>query len=387
MHLTALAAAARVAVVVAIALAASARPAAAARASDAEDAYAAALTRAIAAKERALDVNEPPRWEEALRLFQEAASIRYTRECAYEIGVAAEHLSRNDLPVEGYEAALDLGLVGPARARAQAFVAAHASGMARLMVRGPAGRVVSVAGVHRGRLPLQRPIVLFPGEVRLDILDASNTVTSVTVRLRGGQAEAVDLDKEAVAAKPPSADSPPPPAPVVTPRPSESDPARLPPPPPAAAAPSAMSPTPAANPEPPGRAEVDVSSRGLWIAGIGAVVGVAAAVLWPVSQSRINSERSTLADNCIDPVVNDACTALPGHGAAGQTASDSIATWKAVRIGAAVGVGVGVVAVAGGLLLRYRDGMDAATASPRPALVLEQEGGRLRLGLAWTLQF
>src|SRR5215471_4519783 len=146
MHLNPLSPFARggVAIAVAATVVAMGPAASAARPNDVEDAYTAALTRAIAAKERALDVNEPPRWEEALRLFQEAAALRYTRECAYEIGVAAERLWRNDLAVEGYEAALDLGLVGPPRARAQAFVAAHASGMARLAVRGPAGRVVTV---------------------------------------------------------------------------------------------------------------------------------------------------------------------------------------------------------------------------------------------------
>src|SRR5262245_32460680 len=115
------------------------------------DAYGAALTRAIAAKERALDVNEPPRWEEALRLFQEAAALRGTRECAYEIGFAAERLKREDLAVESYEAALDLGLVGPPRTRAQAYVAGHAAGLARLKVRGPAGVRLRVAGIDRGR--------------------------------------------------------------------------------------------------------------------------------------------------------------------------------------------------------------------------------------------
>ena len=57
------------------------------------DAYDATLTRAIAAKERAMDVNEPARWEEALRLFQEADAIRATREASYELGHAAERLA------------------------------------------------------------------------------------------------------------------------------------------------------------------------------------------------------------------------------------------------------------------------------------------------------
>jgi len=79
------------------------------------DAYDATLTRAIAAKERAMDVNEPARWEEALRLFQEADAIRATREASYELGHAAERLARTDLAVEAYEAALNLGLTGQPR--------------------------------------------------------------------------------------------------------------------------------------------------------------------------------------------------------------------------------------------------------------------------------
>lgn len=118
-------------------------------AAEAEDAYSAALTRAIAAKERALDVNEPPRWEEALHLFQEATALRATREAAYEIGFAAERLSRTDLAVESYEAAIALGLSGPPSARAGAFVAAHAPALARLEVRGPPGARLSIAGVER----------------------------------------------------------------------------------------------------------------------------------------------------------------------------------------------------------------------------------------------
>jgi hypothetical protein len=383
MHLTARTTFARVAVAMTIVVGPAGR-AAPGRPNDAEDAYGAALTRAVAAKERALDVNEPPRWEEALRLFQEAAALRYTRECGYEIGVAAEHLSRNDLAVEGYEAAIDLGLVGPPRARAQAFVAAHASGMGRLALRGAPGRVVYVAGVRRGRLPLQRPLVLFPGEVRLEIVELSGVTNGVTVRLRSGQLEVLDLDKKPPASKPPVADAPPPPAPpVAVPQPaapSRADPPSGPsePPPPS---PSLAAAGDVPGPEP----EAVISSRGLWIAGIGAAVTVAAIVLIPVSSSQIAADRSDLMKECASPVMNDSCTALLGHGPAAQSLADSIATWKAISTGAKIGLGVGLVTVAGGLLLRYRDGANAAVA--RPALVLDQEGGRLLVGLAWASRF
>jgi len=358
----------------ALAMAAPGGPALAARPGDADaDGYSAALTRAIAAKERALDVNEPPRWEETLRLFQEAAALRATRECAYEIGVAAERLSRHDLAVEGYETALDLGLAGPPRARAQTFVAAHAAVMARLDIRGPAGRIIYVAGVQRGRLPLQRPLVLFPGEARLEVIDAAGASTSVTVYLRSGQREAIDLDRPPASATPPAPPS-----------------ARSGPPPQAAAPETPPASEPVTNAPPAGDAgahaaerAVDVPTRGWWIAGVGAAVTVAAVVMLPVSSARLDTQRAALADKCVDMLKNDTCTAMIGEGPAAQSLSDSIATWKAIRTGAKVGIGVGAALVAGGLLLRYRDG----AAAPRAALVFDPAGGGMQVGMVWTGRF
>ena len=120
------------------------------------DAYDATLTRAIAAKERAMDVNEPARWEEALRLFQEADAIRATREASYELGYAAERLARTDLAVEAYEAALNLGLTGQPRSKAEAFVGAHAAALARVQIEG-LGRRPRPQRRHRSRSPAAAP--------------------------------------------------------------------------------------------------------------------------------------------------------------------------------------------------------------------------------------
>ncbi|HEY7371510.1 MAG TPA: hypothetical protein VIF57_04975, partial [Polyangia bacterium] len=270
---------------------------------------------------------------------------------------------------------------GPPRTRAQTFVAAHASVMARLTVRGPAGRVVNVAGVRRGRLPLQRPLVLFPGEVRLEVAGPGDTINSVTIRLRGGQVEVLDLDKQAPAARPPVAESSAPtPPPVAARPPPEGDTDLLPLPPPGP--PGSDGSSPRNGPAPPDRPEVDVSSRGIWIAGIGATIAIAAAILLPVSSSHIQSDRDALPDLCYSPVVNDACLANPDKGSAAQSLVDSIATWKAIRTGAFVGLGVGLAALAGGIILRVHDGVAA-----RPTLVLDRQGGRLQMGLAWTLRF
>jgi hypothetical protein len=360
-----------------------------ARTTDA-DAYTAALTRAIAAKERALDVNEPPRWEEALRLFQEAAALRTTRECMYEIGVAAERLARKDLAVEAYEAAIDLGLVGAPRARAEAFVAANAAGLARLALRGPTGTRVRIAGVDRGRLPLNRPLVLFPGDIRIDLVDAAGTPATVGVHVQAGHLDVLDLARTPpVTVTPERAEErpPPPPPPAVKVAPAD-----------AAATPGApVGPAPAPESEgmhplteapaaPPRDAAADASTRGWWLAGVGVVLTAAAVALIPVSSGRVDDNRKALASECVDAVVNDTCMAMAGHRDAAQSYSDAIATWKAVRTGAWVGVGVGLVTAGAGLILRHHD-QSAAAGGARPTVVVDRDGGRLTLGLAWTTRF
>jgi uncharacterized membrane protein len=172
--------------------------------------------------------------------------------------------------------------------------------------------------------------------------------------------------------------------PSVAPRPApDGDTDLLPLPPPGP--PTADGSPPANGPTAPDRPEVDVSSRGIWIAGIGITIAIAAAILLPVSSSQIDSDRNALPDKCYTVVVNDACLANPGQGAAVQSLVDSIATWKAIRTGAYVGLGVGAAAVVGGIILRVHDGAVARTA--RATLVIDREGGPLQLGLAWTLRF
>ena len=151
------------------------------------DAYDATLTRAIAAKERAMDVNEPARWEEALRLFQEADAIRATREASYELGHAAERLARTDLAVEAYEAALNLGLTGQPRSKAETFVGAHAAALARVQIKGASDGRVRSGGIDRGRLPLRRPLVLFPGEIVVEIIDSQGHRTPHRLKLTADQ--------------------------------------------------------------------------------------------------------------------------------------------------------------------------------------------------------
>jgi hypothetical protein len=334
-----------------------------ARAAEA-DAYDAALTRAIAAKERALDVNEPQRWEEALRLFQEAAALKATRECAYEIGFAADRLRRTDLAVEAYEAAIELGVAGAPRARAQAFVSANAAGLARVDVRGPAGTRVRVGGLDRGRLPLRRPLVLFPAAAELELSFPGGETAARAVRPQAGRTQVVDVQP------------PPPPAPAV----AVPEPIPPPPPPPETPPPPSLADRPPAPPPP------AASSRGWWLAGAGAAVTIAAIVLVPVSRGRIDSNRTSLQGECVDQLVNDQCTAKVDRGDEAQTYSDGIATWKAVQTGAWIGAGVGVATIVAGTVLGLSDAR-AAEAQARPAVVIDRRSGRSLVLLSWAWRF
>ena len=330
------------------------------------DAYDAALTRAIAAKERALDVNEPQRWEEALRLFQEAAALKQTRESAYEIGFAADRLHRTDLAVESYEAAIELGVGGAPRARAQAFVSANAAGLARVDVRGPPGTRIRVGGIERGKLPLRRPLVLFPAAVELELLFPAGETAAHAVRPRAGTTEVVELQPPAPALPAPAS----PVAPI--------DPIAAPPPAQAEPAPALL-----VDREPAPAQPEAVSARGWWLAGVGAAVAVAAAVLVPVSGGRVDSSRTALAGECVDAVVNDQCLAKPGHREQAQSYSDDIATWKNVRTGAWVGVGVGLAAVVAGVVLRLSDAPVAGSHAGLGAAIDRRSGTNLVL-LTWT---
>ena len=380
-------------------------------AADAVDAYGAALRRAVAAKERALDANDPPRWEEALRLFQEAAALSATREATYEIGFAAERLARADLAVESYEAALELGLAGPAAARASAFVGAHVRALSRLDVRGPAGTRLRIAGIDRGRLPLSRPLVMFPGETTIEIVDPAGLAWTVTARLKGGKNDVIDLAAAPLAEAPapaPSRAAPrpvpappraaPPPAPLVAPRVAAAPPpaAATPPaaPPPAAPAPAAPPPAAAAPPsEPLAPVTLDepgprTSSRAAWPLVVGgAVVAVAGVVLVAVSQGKIEDSRMTLMGACMAYSAPDTCkTAKPGTGeqATAQTAVNDILTWKSVRLGAAIGAGFGAAVAVTGVVLKL---VGSGARPPLTATLVTDRDGRPSVGVAWSLRF
>ncbi len=179
------------------------------------DEYDATFTRAIAAKERALDKNDPAAFEEALELFQQADRIRSTKEAKYELASAAARLRQDDLAVEGYAAALELGLGGTAAEKARAFVDQKRAEMATLTVTGPEGTELYVGARRRGILPLARPIVVFAGKARIraGLSDGREVVQSLV--LAKGESRAINLNREL--ARTPGEPIPPPVTPPTNP--------------------------------------------------------------------------------------------------------------------------------------------------------------------------
>ncbi len=308
------------------------------------DAYEAALTRAVAAKEQALDANDPVSWETALSRFLEVRAIAETDEAMYELGLVATRLHQDDLAVEAYAAALELGLSGEPRAKAQAFVDAAAGRMASLTVEGPPGTVVLVAGRPRGVLPMKRPLTLFPGRVVLSARLADGRPLEHRVVLAEGDAASVRLEEPALLAsagepaEPGARGEHPLPSVVV------SDP---PPPAPSSASQPASS-------------TVATSSVLLWTGG--ALVALSAVAV-PLASLRIGGARDELSRNCPEP-SDDACPGgtEPENQVAAQRAVDDIATYKWVRTGAWIGAGVGVAVFATGLALRLSDSDSSETA-------------------------
>jgi len=304
------------------------------------DAYDAALTRAVAAKETALDVNEPARWLEALRLFREADEIRSSGETKYELGFAAAQLRQFDLAVESYDAAIELGLGDAARERAKKFVAEHASAMARLLVTGPAGTELYIADMFRGRLPIDKPLIVFSGVVEVEARSAHDA-TRHSVHLNPGALGTLSLEALAAGktAEITSADGP-------------------------------QRPEQKAREREPDRAAS--SSNGPWIlVSAGAGLALLGAVMVPVSNGRIDAARAELDPLCAVPDGPDSCLhAEPDRREAAQDRVDRIASWKAARVGAFVTAGVGTATLVSGIVML----VSRPPSRPNPAAITRPIG-------------
>jgi hypothetical protein len=287
------------------------------------DEYDALLTRAVAVKERALSANDPATWLEASSLFQQADAMRSTPETKYELAFAAEHLRQHDLAVELYQLCLEQGISGRARAHARQFVDQYAASMARLELRGEAGTTVSIGGVLRGTLPLDRPMVVFPGRVTLAITDPRGARRTRMVELRSSELSRLDVQEPTAAPAPPAST-----------------------PPKQASAPTALATAP-----PPRPREVVESSGsnglGVGLLVTGAVVAVASGVTLLVANKNLDSARDHLATTCTDLLGTDRChQTSPAWAVQAQSDVDAISSWKAVRVGAYIGLGVGLVSAA-----------------------------------------
>jgi len=133
------------------------------------DGYDAAVARAAAARDRALETDSAKDWQEALELFGAAVEFNPTMEAKFEYAEAAVRLKLYDEAFGAYADALELGIAGKARERAQAFVGEHEHELGRLALEGPAGARVYIDERKRGTLPLGRAIPLAAGAHRLHV--------------------------------------------------------------------------------------------------------------------------------------------------------------------------------------------------------------------------
>ncbi len=328
------------------------------------DAFDAALTRAVAAKELAMDHPEPTQWQAAFERFLEADGIGPSAETKYELGFIAVQLRQEDLAVEYYEASLDLGLTGPAREKAQRYVEEHGASMARLLVRGPGGGRVRIRGIERGRLPLLRPLVVFAGNAQVEVKTPSRTATaSRTISLLAGRITEVDWDADDLAR--------------VVPTPSESPAPLQSVPPPRRVVPGAAV-APLALESPAAETTADKGSggrtAGRWLLGSGIGVLLSSGMMVAVSMTKLSQRRRQLHEACEQPLPGsvDGCqNAQPGRYYEALGLADDIARWRTVQSFAWIGVGVGALGSAVGWAMLSRKSTAAQTVArfvPTPAI-------------------
>lgn len=323
------------------------------------DAYDAAMARAVAAKEKAVDSNDPSAWDEALRLFEEADALKSTKDSKYELAGAAARLKEDDIAVEAYEEAIKLGLSGKAKEKAQAFITAHVAQMGRLEVKGPAGAALTIGARKRGTLP-RAPLVVFAGTVKVRAVHNGVSVEDSAV-LKEGATASIDLAPkfEAAVAPPPTASAKPAPT---------------------AAPPLEGSPTVPLS-------DTGAGARALgWslIIGGGALV-VASGVGLFVSTSGLSSRRDSLNDHCSVPTTGDPdqCSVPKlGQEAAAQSDNDAIATWKGVRTASYVTGGVGVMILTVGVVRLFTAPKPPRASAWQPTVNVAAHGAYF--GLAGT---
>jgi len=167
------------------------------------DGYDSAVARAAAARDRALETGSARDWREALELFGAALEFNPTMEAKFEYAEAAIRLDLDDEAFGAYADALELGIAGKARERAQTFVNEHEHSLGRLALAGPAGTRVYLDERKRGTLPLARAIPVVPGVHKLhadattfrpferEITVTADQTTTLTLELEPASAPAL----------------------------------------------------------------------------------------------------------------------------------------------------------------------------------------------------
>ena len=245
-----------------------------------------------------------------------------------------------------------LGLAGSARDKAAAFVDSKKRDVGHVVVTGPEGARLFVSERNRGSLPLSRPLVLFAGKQTLRVALGQQSVTR-QVDVPAGGSTRLDFG---TTLEPPAA----PTAPA-----------------PAAAASSAPGAAPPITPVTPHRKPRDRTLPWALTLG-GAGLAVAGGVSVIAASSSLSNHRDSLSGLCAVPVSGDACSlAKSGQRANAQNEVDSIATWKAVRSGGFVGLGVGLVAAGVGAVWL----LSASDSEPRTGLSVSPLAGGASLSV------
>ncbi|HWO15039.1 MAG TPA: hypothetical protein VNN80_36300 [Polyangiaceae bacterium] len=138
----------------------------AARAGDYDD----ALRSGVEARDRARETQYVTDWQAAFAHFERAVALEDTAIARFELAEAAAALGRVDIAYESHELALARGVSGKAATIARAYLDAHAADVALIELLAPAGTRVWVDGRERGRLPLERPLLVRAGRVHVQLV-------------------------------------------------------------------------------------------------------------------------------------------------------------------------------------------------------------------------
>jgi hypothetical protein len=216
--------------------------------------------------------------------------------------------------------------------------------MAELSLEGPAGAELLVTDRRRGTLPMDRPLVLFAGEVLLRVRLPDGQWGEHRFRLEAGESKRFHL-------KPPSPKPAPSPPVSSAGTPSTS----------AAETPSAAASAPTLATAAQETPDSDGSATATFLFWSGLGLTVASAVSLPLFGSRLHSARRDLREHCPAP-SGDNCPEAPARDRkAAQDAVDSIETYKAARTTGRVGVGVGAALAITGLSISWSSNEGAST--------------------------